>query len=68
MESRQYLNIDGRPQDYKRIALAPGEYIVLRWPYVQINKPGIHNVAIGKYPPVTGIVGEDHFFPKEYRK
>ncbi len=63
LETRQYLYIDGRTQDYKRIALAPGESKVLIWPYVKLHEAGMHHVTIGEYPPKTVIAGEDHFFP-----
>jgi len=69
LKTRQYLYIDGHPQGYRRIALAPGERTKLMWPYVRISNPGKHTVTIGSHPAVPVMVEKaDHFWPIQESK
>lgn len=56
LKSRQYLFIDGRPADYKRVALAPGESKNLALSSIKIIKKGTHSIKIGDMKPVNLLV------------
>jgi exo-1,4-beta-D-glucosaminidase len=56
VKGRHHLYIDGKPSDFRRTALAPGESKRLMWPYTRIFEPGEHQVTIGQHPPATVIV------------
>jgi hypothetical protein len=56
VKGRHHLYIDGKPTDFRRTALAPGESKRLMWPYTRIFEPGEHQVTIGQHPPATVVV------------
>ncbi len=53
LKAQQYLYIDGKPVNFKRVALAPGEVKELVWSTIKLDQAGKHEIKIGNSGPVN---------------